>query len=353
MINDTSARTMRAAVWLGANDIALRDTDIPDTAPGWTKVKVEYAGICGTDLAIFIGKHPRATNPLIIGHEVVGIVDQGAVDGPTAGTRVAIEPLISCQSCRACRDGVPHVCRELKLFGIDAPGGLAEYINVPTDRLIPVAPEVPALRAAWAEPLAVAVHSVGRAEMTGDETILIFGAGPIGILVALVARHSGAGRIVIVEPNPNRRRVAVDLGFDMVPVDSDPVTWFRSSNGGEGADVVFDTAGHPSVASILPAAARTTGTVVVVAVYKDVPSFDLRAVCFGEQHVVGARVYTREHFQQAVDLMTGDPLGLDSLPTAQFALDSVREAFALATSEETPMKIFLRPGDVDEALIGT
>lgn len=340
---------MHAAVWLGPDDIVVRESDVPEPAPGWSRIRVEYTGICGTDLTIFTGKHPRAAHPLIIGHEVVGTVDQTNGDGPGIGTRVAIEPLISCNSCRACRDGIPHVCRDLKLFGIDAPGGLAEYVDVPTERLITVSEDVPAKRAAWAEPLAVAVHAVARSGLVGGESVLVYGAGPIGILVALVARNSGAARITVVEPNPTRRQVADDLGFDIVPTDTDAVSWFRSRNDDEGADIVFDTAGHPSVASALPASVREGGTIVVVAVYKDQPAFDLRAVCFGEHHVVGARVYTRKDFQRAVDLMPGDPLGLDSLPTAVYSLSSVREAFDSATSSHAPMKIFLRPNGADDS----
>lgn len=336
---------MQAAVWLGADVVAVRKTDLPATPSGWARVHVEYAGICGTDLAIFAGKHPRAATPLILGHEIVGTVVQDVPNGPLIGSRVTIDPLISCHECRACRDGAPHVCRELKFFGIDAPGGLADYIDVPANRLIQVPLDVPAKRAAWAEPLAVAVHAVVRADMASRASVLIFGAGPIGLLVALVARHSGAGRVTLVEPNPIRQDVAAKLGFETAPPGTDSVAWFRSTNDGEGADVVFDTAGHPSVAAILPSAVRETGTVVMVAVYKETPLFDLRAVCFGEHTVVGARVYTRKDFQRAVNLLAGDPLGLDSIPTTVIPLRSVRQAFALATSANAPMKVFLQPDD--------
>lgn len=336
---------MGAAVWLGAGEIEFREAKMGATPPGWARVQVEYAGICGTDLAIFAGKHPRAATPLIIGHEIVGTVLREGTDGPPAGTLVTIDPLISCHGCRACRDGSSHVCRELKLFGIDASGGLADYIDVPVDRLIPVPKGVPAKRAAWAEPLAVAVRAVARAELASHATVLIFGAGPIGLLVALVARHSGADRVTVVETNPIRRRVATDLGLETTPDVDDVVAWFRCTNDDEGADVVFDTAGHAAVAAVLPRAVRETGTVVMVAVYKEAPVFDLRAVCFGEQTVVGARVYTREDFRRAVDLLDDEPLGLDALPAVVFPLASVRDAFDLATSDHAPLKIFLRPGD--------
>ena len=278
------------------------------------------------------------------GHEIVGTVDQVSADGPTAGTRVIVEPLIACGRCRACRDGARHVCRDLRLYGIDAPGGLAELVAVPTDRVLPVGPDVGALRAAWAEPLAVAVHAVARAGMTGGETVLVFGAGPIGILTALVARRSGAARVVVVEPKSSRRAIAEDLGFELAPPHGDPVAWFRAGNDAEGADVVVDAAGHPAVAAVLPTAVRETGSIVLVAVYKHPPAVDLRAVCFGEQRVVGARVYTRADMAQAVALLADDPLGLDRLPVAAFPLDAVAEAFRLAQADDAPMKVLLAAG---------
>lgn len=344
MHGDSSTVGVRAAVWLGTGDIRSREVQIGPTPPGWTRVRVEYAGICGTDLAIVAGKHPRARTPLIIGHEIVGTVVTEVTGGPPVGTRVAINPLISCRQCRACRDGSSHVCRELKLFGIDTSGGLADYIDVPVDRVVAVASGVPAERAAWAEPLAVAVRAVARAEMAARATVVIFGAGPIGLLVALVARYSGAGRVTVVETNPVRRQVAADLGIETAPDLPDVVAWFRSTNDDEGADVVFDTAGHKAVAAMLSGAVRETGTVVVVAVYKEAPVFDLRAVCFGEHTVVGARVYTDDDVRRAVDLLDGDPLGLDALPAVVLPLTSVRDAFASITSDRAPLKIFLRPG---------
>ncbi|MGK3209265.1 zinc-dependent alcohol dehydrogenase [Amycolatopsis sp. MEPSY49] len=333
---------MRAAVWTGPGAVAVRDVERPVVQDGDVLVRVEYGGICGTDLAILAGAHPRAEAPLILGHEIVGTVEQPSAGGPPAGTRVAVEPLIACGRCRACRDGARHVCRDLELYGIDAPGGLAELVAVPADRVLPVDPRVDGRLAAWAEPLAVAVHAVGRAEAVAGATVLVFGGGPIGILTALVARRNGARRVVVVEPKPARRATTEQGGFELAPPDVDPVAWFRSTNDGEGADVVFDAAGHPAVAAVLPAAARETGSIVLVAVYKTPPPVDLRAVCFAEQRIIGARVYTRRDFADAVSLLAGDGLGLARLPVAVLPLESVAEAFELAQAADAPIKVLLR-----------
>ncbi|OLT06597.1 hypothetical protein BJF90_16140 [Pseudonocardia sp. CNS-004] len=209
--------TMRAAVWTGPGRVDVRDVPYPRVPDGWLLLRVEYGGICGTDLSIVAGKHPRAAAPLVLGHEIVGIVVRTGPDGPPVGTRVVVEPLISCGRCWACRHQESHVCRELELFGIDAAGGLADHMAVPADRVVPVQPGVPVRRAAWAEPLAVAVHAVARAQVRGGESVLVFGAGPIGILVALVARKAGAARTVVVEQKASRRKIAADCGFETVP----------------------------------------------------------------------------------------------------------------------------------------
>ncbi|MEV6620034.1 alcohol dehydrogenase catalytic domain-containing protein [Amycolatopsis sp. NPDC051106] len=340
---------MRAAVWTGPGAVAVRDVERPLAKDGDVLVRVEYGGICGTDLAILAGAHPRAEAPLILGHEIVGTVERpSAGGGPPAGTRVAVEPLIACDRCRACRDGARHVCRNLELYGIDAPGGLAEFVAVPVDRVLPVAPRVEARLAAWAEPLAVAVHAVGRAEPAAGATVLVFGGGPIGILTALVARRNGAARVVVVEPKPARRATAERCGFEIAPACLDPVAWFRSTNDGEGADVVFDAAGHPAVAAVLPAAARETGSIVLVAVYKTPPPVDLRALCFAEQRIIGARVYSRRDFAEAVSLLAGDELGLDRLPVAVLPLESVAEAFELAQAADAPIKVLLRTAGAED-----
>jgi (R,R)-butanediol dehydrogenase/meso-butanediol dehydrogenase/diacetyl reductase len=333
--------TMRAAVWTGPGRVDVRDVPYPRVPDGWLLLRVEYGGICGTDLSIVAGKHPRAAAPLVLGHEIVGTVVRTGADGPPVGTRVVVEPLISCGRCRACHHQASHVCRELELFGIDAAGGLADRMAVPADRVVPVQPGVPVRRAAWAEPLAVAVHAVARAQVRGGESVLVFGAGPIGILVALVARQAGAARTVVVEQKASRRKIAVDCGFETVPDGVDPATSFRATNGSEGADIVFDAAGHPDVAAVLPASARETGTIVLVALYGDPVALDLRAVCFGEQRLLGSRVYTRDDLAEAVALLPDDPLGLDRLPVAVFPLDDAAAAFREARADDAPMKVLL------------
>jgi len=335
--------TMKAAVWTSTDQIQVTDLPMPEVPAGWALVKVAYNGICGTDLAILHGKHPRASAPLVMGHEVSGWVERAGASGPAAGTLVVVEPLISCGECRSCKNGLAHVCRTLGLYGIDSPGGMAQYVALPPEVLHPVPDGVDPRTATLAEPLAVAVHAVELSEMRAGSIVAVYGAGPIGILTALVARHAGAGEVIITEPSPWRRQVAAELGFTVVPAGSTMEQTLAHLTDGEGADITFDTAAHPSVAAELTAVTRVRGRIVVVGVYKQPAALDLQSVCFKEQTIVGVRVYTPQDVTWAIDLIASGVLGLERFPTRSFALTDVVAAFDAATSGQDCLKVLLTP----------
>ena len=336
---------MTAAVWTGPDEIDVQQVPRPPVPSGWALVRVAYNGICGTDLSIFHGKHPRAQAPLVMGHEMSGWVEQAGATGPVAGTLVIVEPLISCGQCTACRDGNAHVCRRLGLYGIDAPGAMAEYVALPPEVLHAVPDSVDPRTATLAEPLAVAVHAVARSGMERGDTVAVYGAGPIGVLTALVARHEGAGTVVITEPSPWRREVAKSLGFVVVPDGATMVGTLAPLTDGEGADTTFDSAAHPTVAAELTAATRVLGRIVVVGVYKQPTALDLQTVCFKEQTVVGVRVYTSDDVTRAIELIAAGALGLDRFPTRAFALTNVDAALAAAASGQDCLKVLVTPLD--------
>ncbi|RDG37440.1 alcohol dehydrogenase [Streptomyces corynorhini] len=342
---------MRAVKWAGPGRLDEHEVPVPSVLPGRVLVRVSRVGVCGSDLAILRGQHARAEPGVILGHEFVGTVAAAdAADAPPVGSQVAVRPLIACADrgtvppCRACASGNAHVCVALGLYGVDEPGGLAGYVSVRAAAVHPVAPAVPPARAALAEPLAVAVHAVSRSGLTAGATVVVFGAGPIGLFTALVARRGGAGDVLIVEPNAWRREIAERYGFATLPAGADTPALIRARTRGEGADLVFDSAGHPSVALQLTEAARIQGTIVVVGVYKTPPPVDLRTVNFAEHRLIGTRVYTREDFGTAVGLIETDELGLSALPTRTYPLDEAADAFAAAGGGEGSVKVLIEPG---------
>lgn len=337
------SRTMKAAVWAATDEVAYVDVPVPEVPAGWALVKVAYNGICGTDLSIVHGKHPRAKAPLVMGHEISGWVERAGATGSAAGTLVTVEPLISCGKCKACRNGNSHVCRRLGLYGIDTDGGMAEYVALPPEVLHPVPDGVDPRMAALAEPLAVAVHAVARSGMERGDVVAVYGAGPIGVLTALVARHEGASEVVITEPSGWRREVAGRLGFTVVPDGVSIAETLELLTGGEGADTTFDSAGHPSVAAELAEVTRVHGRIVIVGVYKEPTALDLQAICFKEQSLVGVRVYTSADVTRAIELIAADALNLSAFPTKAFDLADTGAAFAAATRGQDCLKVLVTP----------
>jgi len=174
---------MQALVWAGGTTVAVEGRPRPETRDGQVVVDVAYCGLCGTDLHICAGEHPRARPGTVLGHELSGRLHHGTGE-LAAGTKVVVDPLVSCGRCRPCRGGRPHTCANLRLLGIDAPGGAAEQVAVAADRVIPVPDDADLRRLAFAEPLAVAVRAVRRSGLAIGEEVAVAGAGPIGLAVA-------------------------------------------------------------------------------------------------------------------------------------------------------------------------
>ena len=298
---------MRALAWQGGDRVQVVDAEPPEPRPGWVHVDVAYAGLCGTDLHICQGEHPRARPGVILGHEVVGRL-RGPARGWPAGTAVMVNPLLACHDCRSCRNGRAHVCERLGLLGIDAPGGAAECIAVPEDQLVPLPSGLDLRVAALIEPLAVAVRAVRRGRLCLGQRAHVIGAGPVGLLVASCARMAGA-EVTMSEPAARRAAVAADLGLTL------------AAEPDRRADVVFDCTGHPAVAPAVLGWAATSATVITVGTYPGVAGVDLQSLVLRELAIVGTRVYTPEDVAAAAELARRDPFGLGRLITSVIGVD--------------------------------
>jgi (R,R)-butanediol dehydrogenase / meso-butanediol dehydrogenase / diacetyl reductase len=331
---------MRALVLEGWGQVATRQRTEPVATPGQTLIDVDYVGLCGTDLHIIAGDHPRAALPLVLGHEIVG----RAVDGPAAGRSVVVNPLRSCGSCTACRHGHAHVCEQLRLVGIDVDGGLAERIGVADDAVHVVPAGLPRDVAALAEPTAVGVHALARAELSLGERVLVVGAGPVGLLIALLARHAGARDVVVAERAAQRQEHARALGFEVLPADvPDPAVALRERGDGDLPDVVFDCAAAPAVARLVTRVVRPRGRIVVVGSYGAPPTLDLQAVTFRELDVRGTRVYTPAEIDTALALLQDLADSCRQLITAIHPIEAATGAIA-ALEQGQEMKVLIAVG---------
>lgn len=336
---------MTAVVWRGKGQLALDQVEVPRLAPGEVMIKVAYAGICGSDLGIYGGKHPRAKAPLIMGHELTGeIVEIASPDRSelNVGDKVTINPLMSCGKCQPCQTGHTHVCRTLGLVGIDCDGAFAEYVAVSSDKLLKLPPGIPLDIAALAEPLAVAVHAIRRSEMKAGDRVVVLGGGPIGLLTAICARYAGASKIVISELSEERRKLASELGFTVVDAKDNPEPLIAEMIGPDGADVVFEAAGVAPTIELATKIAKITGQIVIVGVFKEPTPVNLQAVNFRELSLIGVRVYTAKDFQIAVTMLE-EVKDLDRIISHRLPFAQAEEGIKLMQSGKDSMKILLHP----------
>lgn len=291
---------MKALVYTGPNNVEVKDVPVPTSKAGSVKVKMKYCGICGSDIGIALGTHPRAKAPLILGHEFSGEVVE---DGKKfkKGDRVVAYPLLSCGQCLPCRTGNSHVCNTLGLIGIDTDGGIAEYGYVDENVLFKVPDDISDKAATVIEPLAVIIRAIHQSNFKALDTVAVIGAGPIGMLTGMVLKHMGASKIFISDIDEKRLEKTKEFG--MIPVNAktesmEKITKAATDN--EGVDVLFECSGAEIAAMEMTDITRVGGSICMVAVHKAPHKVNLRDINFKEQHMVGTRVYTKEEFGQAV-----------------------------------------------------
>lgn len=323
---------------MGPNEVSLQEVSTPNVPKNFTMLKTSHVGICGTDLNIFAGTHPRAKSPLIMGHEFSGTV---CSEHPTIniGEKVTVNPLLSCGKCHPCTTGNSHVCEDLKLVGIDSDGGMAEFVAVPNHCIVPLPKEVSLKAGALVEPIAVAVHAIRQGGYQAGDRAVVFGAGTIGLCVALTLRHYGATQVTVIETNDGRLKKAAALGFHTLnPVKDDIQTEVRASTSHLGADIVFDCAGHPSVLDVVTDIVKVKGKIVIVAAYKKPAAFQLLQGMFKELSVQFVRVYTPTDVELAIQILAKNR-DFEQLITHVLAPEDAKKGFDLLVTPSDAIKV--------------
>ena len=340
---------MRALHYLGAGRLELADVEDRAPGPGEVTVAVAYTGICGTDLHVVHGAMAdRLTLPAVLGHEASGrVAAVGA--GVTAwrpGDAVTVVPLRPCGTCPACLRGYGHVCQRLDFVGIDSPGALQERWTVPAALLVALPPGLPLRDAALVEPTAVAVHDVRRSGLHAGESALVVGGGPVGLLVAWVARTTGA-RVVVAEPDAARREQARTDGFEVLDPAAGPVPEaVHAWTAGAGADVAFEVSGAAAGLDDAVASLAVRGRLTLVGIHPQPRPVDLFRVFWRELTVVGARVYERPDVERAVALVASGTVPAGRLVTHVEPLATAPAAFErLAAGGQ--LKVLVRCGPDD------
>jgi threonine dehydrogenase-like Zn-dependent dehydrogenase len=336
---------MKALRYLNPYVLKTEEIDSPVCGAGEALVRVHAAGICGSDMAIFSGKHPRAKAPLVMGHEFAGEIVEiqaAGIETPLAvGDKVTAYPLLMCGECWACRNGFSHVCRDLKLIGIDRDGGFAQYVNVPLDLLVKFSDRLSFDQAALIEPLAVGVHALEMAGKPDWQAAVVVGCGPIGLLVGLCLQNAGIENLLMCDINPHRVKRAAGLNFQVINSAVENLGhWVTEMTQGEGADIVFECAGSAPAALQMCDLVRPRGKIIMVSVHKEPHPVDLRAISFKEISMIGTRVYTRSDFRQALQMIADLPY--QDVISHRVELEHGAEGFDIMGQAADACKVIIR-----------
>ena len=336
--------TISAAQYRGDKTFTVETVPLAGPAPGEVPVRIAYCGICGTDMHVFHGNmDARVGFTRVLGHEMSGIVEEDG-EGFEKGQKVVVRPLDHCGDCPACRAGHQHICHNLKFLGLDTDGAMQDIWNVPAHTLHILPDDIRMDHAALIEPIAVACHDVRLSNLQNGEDVLVIGGGPIGVLVAMVARDAG-GKVIISEVNPHRLKIMQKLGFETInPVETDLPAEIMKRTGDKGADVVFEVSGTQPGVDAMTDCAATRARIVMVAIHAAKPAVDMFRFFWRELQLVGVRVYEPEDYEKAITMITSGGVDADTVITDVAPLADIQKAFENLDAGPTAMKSLIRVG---------
>ena len=341
---------MKAAVLEKPGKLAIRELPDPSCPPGGVVVKVLAANVCSTDLHMWEKGHPALRYPRTLGHEIAGVVAEVSNEERRykVGDKVQVYPGIGCGTCEYCRRGRENLCPSIRILGFTLDGGFAQYLALPREAvekggLNRLDYPLSMTEAAMAEPLACCLNGLEKVELKKDETVVILGAGPIGCLFAMVAKHQGSGKVILLEKDSARISQA-RLGLEVDLLDANKVEAVMELTGGLGADVVVTCFREAALEYPLLELAAPGGRVLMfsgISADKGVVPTDLNAVHYRELELIGAYGCTSIQCQRALDLMA-DGLEVNWLISQRVDLNGLEESFSALSSREA-MKICVEP----------
>ena len=334
---------MRAVIVERPGVVRVDDVPEPEAAPGEVVVRVGACGICGTDVHIVDGEFPPTKYPVIPGHELGGeIVALGPdVVGWKVGDRVGSDPTLNCGTCYYCQRGMGNICERLNGIGTTRPGGFAERVAVPQRTLYPLPDSMTFAAAALIEPVACVVHAFHRLQPQPGDTYLIYGAGPMGLQNAQVARFHGASHVAIVDINPSRlERARSVFGFDLLGASLDEVRHVAP----RGFDNVIEATGVTKVAEMAINAVKRRGKLLLFGVCPpgEKASYDVFRI-YNEEITVLGTMAVLYSYGPAIDVIAAGAVDASKMVTHTFDIDAFPEALALAR-QGTGLKIQIAKG---------
>ena len=337
---------MKAWILHNPNNMTYEETEKPQPKSDEVLVAVKAAGICGSDIHVYHGKHPFTKYPVTQGHEVSGeVVKLGKnVTEFHEGQKVTIEPQVYCGHCYPCRHGKYNLCEELKVMGFQTIGTASEYFAVDASKVTPIPEEMSYEEGAMIEPLAVAVHGVKQMGDVSGMNIAVLGAGPIGNLVAQTAKGMGAAKVMITDVSDLRLEKAKECGIDVCvnTKNKDFGEAMVEAFGPDKADVIYDCAGNNITMGQAIKYARKGSVIVLVAVFAGMASIDLAVANDHELDIKSTMMYRHDDYVDAIRLVNENKVHLRPLISKTFAFKDYLKAYQyIDDNRETTMKVII------------
>jgi L-iditol 2-dehydrogenase len=333
---------------------SFKYSDFPDPVAGDDDVliRVKACGICGSDVHGFTGKTGRRIPPLIMGHEATGIIEGLGknVSGFEKGDRVCFDSTVYCNKCEACRAGFFNRCDKRQVLGVSVPafkrhGAFAEYVAVPWWIVSKIPDELSFVHAALLEPASIGTHAANRAPISNDDTVVVIGAGTIGLFILQAARLRGAAKVIAVDINEFRLDLAKKLGADKLinPLKSDLSEAVLQETEGKGANVTLEAVGYAKTFADAVSITRMGGYVVAIGNLEKKAEFDLQQLVAKEHTFTGSYASSGE-FRDCIELVASGKINVEPLISDVLPMQDGPDAFdRLLKAEENLLKIVLEP----------
>ncbi len=336
--------TMQVSVLRGVRDVDVEEREVPQPEPDEVQVKIGSVGVCGSDVHYY--EHGRigpyvVTSPLALGHEAGGVVTAvGAeVTGLEVGQRVSLEPGVPCRDCKQCLAGRYNLCPDVKFFATPPyDGAFCEYVTMPASFVFPIPDSLSDDAAGLIEPLSIGVWACKRAHVGPGSTVLVTGAGPIGLIAAQTARAYGADSVTVTDVNPHRLELAQRLGLSSINVSETPI-----AEVGIEPDVLLECSGNARATWDAVSVMARAGRVILVGMGGDTVELPLSYVQDRELLITGAFRYANT-WPTAIELAASGRVDLDAMVTGHFGLHEVEAALTAAHDDPTSVKVIVRPG---------
>ena len=330
---------MRAVVLSGPNQFAPAEIEKPQIGPDEILLEMKAAAICGTDMRILTGKKTKGVRyPSVIGHEFCGVIAEVGADvkGYEVGEKVAVANVIPCHHCSSCLRGRTNACLDRKAIGYEFDGGFEEYIRIPSICIengnVVKLPEYMSYQAgALIEPLSCCIRGLKNAGTGFYDDVLIVGAGPIGLFHLQLSKIAGARKVIVSEPNEQRRKVALELGADLVvdPTKEDlPAIVDRETNG-QGMDVIVMAIGVPALVNSTLKLCKRGGTVNLFAGFAGTgeSTVEVNTIHYNEINVNGSTAYKLEDYLAAAEMIKSGKIDADKIVTHRFKIEDFQKAY--------------------------